>query len=305
VLSNVLVATNFSEGASWAIVRACLLPLARAAKLLLLHVIPDTLTSELRREAEVKAYNDLQSAAASAAQATLVGDLVVETEILVGKPFAEIVRRARQIGAELTVIGRRGHTRARDFFIRSTVTRVIRNGDVPVLVVSRKPMLPYRHPLLAVDVENASPRIVEVVAQLLGTDVKAVPVVHACRVPFEGWIRPSLTPAEMNSYRQAFREQASAQFINLIRSWGGLRFQLKAVTREGDARSVILREISRRRSDLVALGTHDRSGLSRAVLGSVAETIVEAAPCDVLVARPTGFTSEHRLAVREQTRRLF
>jgi len=305
VLSNVLVATNFSEGASWAIVRACLLPLARAAKLLLLHVIPDTLSAELRREAEVKAHNDLQSAAASAAQAALVGDLVIETEISVGKPFAEIVRRARQIGAELTVIGRHGYTPARDLFIRSTATRVIRNGAVPVLVVSRKPMLPYRHPLLAVDVENASPRIVEVAAQLLGTAVNRVPVVHAYHAPFEGWIRPSLTQAELSTYRRSFRDQASAQFINLIRSLGDLRFQLKAVMREGDARSVILREISRRRSDLVALGTHDRSGLSRALLGSIAQTIVEVAPCDVLVVRPTGFTSEHRLAVREQIARLF
>lgn len=109
----------------------------------------------------------------------------------------------------------------------------------------------------------------------------------------------------MNSYRQAFREQASGQLSNLIRSMGDLRFQLKAVMRDGDARSVILREISRRRSDLVALETHDRSGLSRALLDSVAETIVEAAPCDVLVVRPTGFTSEPRLAVREQIGRLF
>ena len=52
-LSSVLVATDFSDGASWAISRACLLPLDPAAKLLLLHVIPDTLPADLRRRTEV------------------------------------------------------------------------------------------------------------------------------------------------------------------------------------------------------------------------------------------------------------
>lgn len=38
-------------------------------------------------------------------------------------------------------------------------------------------------------------------------------------------------------------------------------------------------------ADLVVVGTHDRKGLKRLVLGSVAEQVVRAAPCAVLVAR--------------------
>jgi nucleotide-binding universal stress UspA family protein len=37
--------------------------------------------------------------------------------------------------------------------------------------------------------------------------------------------------------------------------------------------------------DLVVTGTHGRTGLKRALLGSVAERIVRHAPCPVLVAR--------------------
>jgi nucleotide-binding universal stress UspA family protein len=42
----------------------------------------------------------------------------------------------------------------------------------------------------------------------------------------------------------------------------------------------------RRRSDLIAVGTHGRTGVAHALLGSVAEWVVRCAPCDVLVARP-------------------
>jgi nucleotide-binding universal stress UspA family protein len=38
-------------------------------------------------------------------------------------------------------------------------------------------------------------------------------------------------------------------------------------------------------ADLIALTTHGRSGLGRAVLGSVAEAVVRCAPCPVLLVR--------------------
>lgn len=39
-------------------------------------------------------------------------------------------------------------------------------------------------------------------------------------------------------------------------------------------------------ADFVVIGTHSRTGLSRLVLGSVAEQVTRKAPCPVLVARP-------------------
>lgn len=39
-------------------------------------------------------------------------------------------------------------------------------------------------------------------------------------------------------------------------------------------------------ADLVVVGTHDRKGLKRLVLGSVAEQVSRKAPCAVLIARP-------------------
>jgi nucleotide-binding universal stress UspA family protein len=40
-------------------------------------------------------------------------------------------------------------------------------------------------------------------------------------------------------------------------------------------------------ADLLVVGTHGRTGLERVLIGSVAERIVRAAPCPVLVVRPT------------------
>jgi nucleotide-binding universal stress UspA family protein len=45
-------------------------------------------------------------------------------------------------------------------------------------------------------------------------------------------------------------------------------------------------------AELIALGTHGRGGLRRWLLGSVADQVVRAAHCQVLVARPSSRGSE-------------
>lgn len=46
--------------------------------------------------------------------------------------------------------------------------------------------------------------------------------------------------------------------------------------------------------DLIVMGTHGRTGLSRVLLGSVAERVVRQAPCSVLVAREQGDARPYR-----------
>lgn len=44
-------------------------------------------------------------------------------------------------------------------------------------------------------------------------------------------------------------------------------------------------------ADLIIMGTHGRTGLTHAMLGSVAERVVRLAPCPVLVTRDTATTA--------------
>jgi len=50
----------------------------------------------------------------------------------------------------------------------------------------------------------------------------------------------------------------------------------------------IVRYARDQNADLIVMGTHGRSGLSHALLGSVAEKVVRKAPCPVLTVRPEG-----------------
>lgn len=57
------------------------------------------------------------------------------------------------------------------------------------------------------------------------------------------------------------------------------------LTSEGDAVEEILAIAKREKADLIALGTHGRSGLSRIFLGSVAEGVLRRSDVPVLVVR--------------------
>ncbi len=53
-----------------------------------------------------------------------------------------------------------------------------------------------------------------------------------------------------------------------------------------DAAEAIIDYAEEIHADLLVLGTHGRTGVSRIIMGSVAEHVVRRAPCPVLVVRP-------------------
>jgi nucleotide-binding universal stress UspA family protein len=59
----------------------------------------------------------------------------------------------------------------------------------------------------------------------------------------------------------------------------------QTLVRAGDARDVILQTVEELGADLIVMGTHGRRGISRALLGSVAEMVVRTSPVPVLTVR--------------------
>lgn len=66
----------------------------------------------------------------------------------------------------------------------------------------------------------------------------------------------------------------------------GLR--VETVLREGYPASVIEEEARERRVDLIVIGTRGHTGLKHLLLGSVAERVVQKAPCAVLTVKARG-----------------
>jgi nucleotide-binding universal stress UspA family protein len=65
--------------------------------------------------------------------------LVAESIFRVGNPYEEIVSAAKEISADLIVIGSHGHTGLGRLLLGSTAERVAKYAPCPVLVVKDSP----------------------------------------------------------------------------------------------------------------------------------------------------------------------
>ncbi|MBL9038650.1 MAG: universal stress protein [Archangium sp.] len=279
-LRSILVPTDFSEGAQAALERALQLPVGPSTKVTLLHVLPEGIPGTLRDDAIHEAERSLDKALARIARTketprSLVG-AVVE-----GDPTQHILKRSRTVEADLIVMGRHGRRVFADVFVGSTAQKVMRHGEVPVLLVQTAPKAPYARPLLSLDTEKTTTTVVKRALTLLGPRVKRADVVHVARVPFEDFV--VVSDHARDAFRAGFVKTSTARLAKLLKPLSAVRFNLNVLS--GDARTLILSEATERRADVLVVGTHARTGLKRVLVGSVAEWLLQRAPCDVLVVR--------------------
>jgi nucleotide-binding universal stress UspA family protein len=79
-------------------------------------------------------------------------------------------------------------------------------------------------------------------------------------------------------------EEAKAKLRDLEGQVQGVRVESQVM--EGDPVDMILRAAEETHSDMIVMGTHGRTALSRLLLGSVAEAVLRKAPCPVLTSKP-------------------
>lgn len=63
------------------------------------------------------------------------GSAKVEKAVLIGEPYHMILETAKGIGADLIIMGNRGFSKIKRFFVGSVTQRVISEAPCPVLVI--------------------------------------------------------------------------------------------------------------------------------------------------------------------------
>ncbi len=179
----------------------------------------------------------------------------------------------------------------------STAERVLRKASCPVLVVRGELPVPPRRVLAPVDLSPLSAEAMAGALQLLaqiggdagsaGTAGTAVRVIHVLSFLEVLALGREAGRAEIKPYEEV-ADIAGEQLRRLVLASqpADPRFQVETAVLPGEARFEILRDLEQNPADLVALGTHGRSGLDRLMLGSVAATVARLAPCSVLLIPP-------------------
>lgn len=290
LFQRVLVATDFTPGSGVAVSRAARLPLGARATLTLAHVLPRSGAPSMDAHAASVAAAALETAAARAARILArrgLDNVTIHTVLARGSAGTELAKRAKRTRAELLVIGRHGRRGITSLFLGSTASRVLHNSRVPVLIVQRRSAKAYAQPAVAVQLDGSSREAAVGLLRVVHAPRPPISLVHATPIPFDFPMRMvGATSGEVVRYRARAMREARLALRELISSIRSGNVTWKINVEFGEPRDILVRLVCGTRIDLLAMGTHGRAGIRRTILGSVAESVLGAVPCDVLIVRP-------------------
>ncbi len=295
---KILTATDFSPTSAAALEWATLLAKTHGASIVLVHALappippaasPDfvALPPDFQEQYRLAALQRLTETA----ERVRTRGVSVTQDLDVGPSAPTILDLATKHGVDLIVVGTHGLTGFRHLLLGSTAEKIVQGAAVPVLTVhpgDADKHREFRTILVPTDFsEDAAHAIREARRVLHAVDGKArLVLLHAYHLPVE-FTALGTVPVTPRLFSDA-AEQAQRQLEELATPLRKLGLTVDVVTREGYPPTVIEEEARAANVDLIAMGTHGRSGIRHFLLGSTAERVVQHAPCPVLTARRAG-----------------
>ncbi len=290
---TILTATDFSGGAALAADRAFFIAAANQARCHVLNALGADLSLSLQaiKGAAVNA-KELSAQILAQTQQELdqfVADCPhhggVDIELKIQDDAADyyIPIYAKEISADLLVIGAQGKGFLQRVLIGSTATRLLRKAHCPTLVVKQPCHRNYRRILVAVDFSPISKKNIEL-ARHLAPEAHMI-LAHAYEVPFEGRMQMAGVSEDlMQGYREEARAQAVHRLDDLAKAAGLLPEQFTAIASHGSAVKQLLGLEQQHRCDLIVLGKHGTNATQELLLGSVTKRVLADCQSDLLVS---------------------
>ena len=134
--------------------------------------------------------------------------------------------------------------------------------------------------LVPIDFSENAEQALEYACAFAGKLGSTVRLIHAFSKPPSG-LQVALSEGILENLVKEHRDELE----KLAASRAGQVSFGEPVVEVGDPRDTILDTVKAVGADLIVRGTHGRRGLTRVMMGSVAEDVIRNAPCPVLVVR--------------------
>lgn len=265
---SILIPTDFSECASWAVESGFQLADRFGASVHLIHVVVPSIMGEALLPRQ-KAWLDERNELAQKQLAQLgkgYEHLSITKEVLTGSLYQSVSTYADEHGIDLIVIGSHGASGKSEYLIGSNTQRVVRKSHCPVLVI-KNPLRDtvFDRVLFAsrfyTEELPAFRYFLEIVRPFL-------PEIHLVEV-HTGSIFNPLAMVSHEAMRDFKREAGSLKCeIHLQRDFSADR-GIRELAAEVEA-------------DLIAISNHHRHPLKRMLTGSTVETLINHAEIPVL-----------------------
>ena len=219
----------------------------------------------------------------------------VEATLLEGHVAERLLKQVNETGADLIVLTTHGRGSLSRYWLGSVADELIRRATVPLLMVRPQEEaadltdeLAVRRILIPLDGSPFAEQILEpamALGTLMQTEYRLLRVVAPTVASGpDPWFSPPLhvPDQDVQSQAQTYLERISERMQEGNSRTVGAH--VKSALHSGPA---ILEDVQGHDVNLIALSTHGRSGITRWVMGSVADKVVRGAAVPVLAYRPS------------------
>lgn len=203
-------------------------------------------------------------------------NIPVTLEVAKGSPSWELASRAKNAGILIL-----GSSSIDAFRSGPTSLRVARKAVSDTLIIRRQPRVPYRRVIAAVDFSESSRAAVErATTQFPDSDIT---VLYSLPARFDPILAEAgLFEEEVEASREVRLGMAKEKMADFVAPYAT---SLRTLVVDGPPMETIDEVLRRRNADLLIVGNRGATATRMVLLGTIAEGLVLAAPCDVLVAR--------------------
>jgi nucleotide-binding universal stress UspA family protein len=283
---NILIAVDSSEASKAAVEHVALRFWPKPTRTCVLSVVdPEDRPGWLVRVSNEAAEGIVKSAA----ELLQSREIDCATTIIHGHPRTSIVEYAESWGADLIVVGSRGETGVGRFLLGSIAQAVVRRAHCSVEVArpdpSRTDPAGKMKILLATDGSLCSEAAARSVASRpwpAGSEVKVLNAFRSAVAGLEAWFN---TPEAIARLQEEDLSKGDAATLAAQKLLEASALTTSRTVLMGDPKAIIIDDAKNWGADLIAVGSHGRRGVTRMLLGSVAEAVAMHAHCSVEVIR--------------------
>ncbi|MFC1680482.1 universal stress protein [Pseudomonadota bacterium] len=254
---------------------------------------PAEISSPLSKPGEVPPENRLERLIAP----TRDKGVRIDTRVLTGIPFIEIIRQVLKYKYDLVMKTAAGATGTKAMLFGSTALHLMRKCPCPVWIHKPTRHKRYTRVMAAVNPETWDATkaglnrvIMDLATSMAIRENSELHVVQAWTRYRENILPDNATPlgngnepGEPKIHKRAMNELLAHYNIE------GLKLQVHLI--EGNAEDVILSLAREKHIELIIMGTVGRVGVPGLFIGNTAEEVLRQVDCSVLTVKPDGFAT--------------
>ncbi len=287
-LSRIGVGIDFREKTDEVLRSAARLARGSGAALDLIHVLRppaayDRVLVTVRQLPDInKALGEARATLEQLTTSATFMTISTAVHAYVGNPEVDLPARAEELGSQLLLVGPSTRHRPGWFGVGRTAGRAARHSRLPVLVAKRELAEKPRRVVATTDFSEASyPALVEAAAWARRWNAELL-LLHVLEpiLQLHGWTAKVAGETDVYTVEPTDLEPEWKSITERL-DLTGVRWRHEVV--KGEPVDAILEAADAAETDLLVVGTHGRSAVAHALIGSSAEAVLEAAVCPVLV----------------------